>query len=56
MPNVARMVDEIRKHFGEGVKVIYAKENGYELGTPFDRSKLAVPNVCEGAPKKKQKR
>lgn len=56
MPNVAKMVDEIRKHFGEDVKVLYAKEGGYELGTPIDRSKLAVPNICEGAPKKNSKR
>lgn len=56
MPNVAKMVDEIRAVFGDGVKVLYAKENGYELGTPFDRRKLAVPNVCEGIPKKKAKR
>lgn len=56
MPNVARMVDEIRAVFGDGVKVLYAKEGGYELGTPFDRSKLAKPNVCPGIPPKKTKR
>lgn len=46
MPNVAKMVDEIRAVFGEGVKVIYAKEGDYELGRPFDRSKLVTPAVA----------
>lgn len=45
MPWCAAMVDEARKVFGEGVKVLWAKENGIELGTPPDPSKLVVPNV-----------
>lgn len=56
MPNVAKMVDEIRKHFGEGVKVLYAKEGDYELGTQFDKRTLAKPNVCPGIPPKNSKR
>lgn len=45
MPWVASIVDECRKHFGEGVKVIYAKENGIEVGKLPDPSKYVVPNV-----------
>jgi hypothetical protein len=56
MPNVAKMVDEIRKHFGNDVKVLYAKEGDYELGTPIDRRTLAKPNVCPGIPPKNSKR
>jgi hypothetical protein len=36
MPTIARVVDEIRDVFGEDVKVLYAKENGFELGRPPD--------------------
>lgn len=59
MPWVASIVDECRKHFGDGVKVLYAKENGIELGTPIDTSKLVVPNVWvepESKPNNKRRR
>lgn len=45
MPWVASIVDEFRKHFGQDVKVLYAKENGIEVGTLPDPSKYVVPNV-----------
>lgn len=32
MPGVTAFVDLVRKHFGDGVKVIYASENGHEVG------------------------
>ena len=47
MPNVARMVDEVKAVFGEGCKVLWAREGGYELGTPIDTSKLVVPCIDE---------
>lgn len=56
MPNVAAMVDKIRAVFGDSVKVIYAKENGYELGTPIDRSKLVVPDTTPSVEIRKRKR
>lgn len=31
-PTVSEWVDFTRKHFGEGVKVIYARENGKTIG------------------------
>lgn len=57
MPWVASIVDECRKHFGEGVKVLYAKENGIEVGKKPDPSKYVVPNVwVEPEPKPRDKR
>lgn len=32
MPMTAELVDRFRKAFGDGVKVIYASENGFEVG------------------------
>lgn len=32
MPEVTRIVDEFREHFGGEVKVTYAKEGGWEFG------------------------
>lgn len=34
MPIVARVVDEFRRVFGPGIKVMYAEEAGRRLGTP----------------------
>lgn len=31
-PVSAALLDEFRKHFGDGVKLVYAKENGLEIG------------------------
>lgn len=31
-PYAAQLLDEYRKVFGEGVKLVYAKENGNEIG------------------------
>ena len=33
-PNAAKIVDEFRRHFGDGVRLVYAKENGKEIGNP----------------------
>lgn len=56
MPTVAKFVDECRAVFGDGCKVLWAKENGYELGTPIDRSKLVTPNVWVETDEKAMKR
>ena len=32
MPTIAAVLDDFRKHFGPGVRVLYASENGHELG------------------------
>lgn len=57
MPNVAKVIDEVRAVFGDGCKVLWAREGGYELGTPIDPSKLVVPNVwIEPEDKKLNKR
>lgn len=32
MPQIAEVYDKVVKVFGVGVKVVYAKENGYEIG------------------------
>ncbi len=31
-PNAASILDEFKKHFGDGVKLVYANENGKEIG------------------------
>jgi hypothetical protein len=31
-PMAAMLLDEFRKHFGEGVKLVYASENGKVIG------------------------
>ena len=33
-PNAAAIVDEFKKHFGDGVKLLYAAENGKSIGNP----------------------
>lgn len=32
MPEVTRFVDEVRRLFGDDVKVLYAREGDYEVG------------------------
>lgn len=32
MPTIAGVVDLFMKHFGDGIKITYAKENGVEIG------------------------
>lgn len=34
MPKMTRFVDEMRAVFGPGVKVLWARENGLEVGVP----------------------
>jgi hypothetical protein len=31
-PMAAMLLDELKKHFGEGVKLVYASENGKTIG------------------------
>lgn len=31
-PNAAAVLDEFRRHFGEGVKLVFAAENGKTIG------------------------
>lgn len=45
MPGVAKMIDEFTAVFGPGIKVLWAKEGGVELGVPLDRSKLVTPYI-----------
>ena len=33
-PDSAALLDEFRRHFGFDVKLVYAKENGHEIGDP----------------------
>lgn len=42
MPTVAAFVDAVRAEFGD-VRVIYAKENGIELGTKPERGIILKP-------------
>ena len=45
MPEVAKVVDELTAVFGEGFKVLWAKEGDLELGVPLDRSGLVRPSI-----------
>ena len=47
MPVVAKIIDEFTAVFGPGIKVLWAKEGGTELGTPLDRTKLVMPFMDE---------
>lgn len=49
MPTVAAFVDEVRAVFGD-CKVVYAKENGIELGRRPERG--IIPNLSEYKPKR----
>lgn len=40
MPEIARVVDEFRRVFGPGVKLLWAREGGFEVGV---RSKDRAP-------------
>jgi hypothetical protein len=50
MPGVAKMIDEFTAVFGPGMKVLWAKEGGIELGVPIDRSKMVTPNIAVDEP------
>jgi|GEM_PF-3303698 len=43
MPTVARVIDDIRDVFGADARVLYAKENGFELGKPPDAKGVFSP-------------
>lgn len=43
MPKVAAFVDTIRAEFGEGVKVLYASENGIERGKRDEERGTDIP-------------
>lgn len=44
MPKVAALVDSFREEFGDGVKVLYASENGCTVGKEDDHD-WVVPNL-----------
>lgn len=46
MPLVAAALDQFRAAFGPGVRVLYASENGHELGSPEHASDRAQPAVA----------
>jgi hypothetical protein len=44
MPTVAAIVDEFRAFLGNGGKVIYASENGHEIGVkPCETNVFPIP-------------
>lgn len=43
MPLVADLVDRFRAEFGEGVKVLWAKENGMEVGVIPSGHSISIP-------------
>lgn len=43
MPLVADLVDRFRAEFGEGVKVLWAKENGLEVGAIPGGHSISIP-------------
>ena len=43
MPLVADLVDRFRAEFGEGVKVLWAKENGFEVGAIPGGHSISIP-------------
>ena len=46
MPQTAKIVDEFRKVFPT-IKVLYAEEGQYRIGTKPDPSKYVVPSIDE---------
>ena len=54
MPLTAKIVDELRKEFPK-IKVLYAEEGEYRIGTKPDRSKYVVPCIDERKLEKKVK-
>ena len=46
MPLTAKIVDELRKEFPK-IKVLYAEEGQYRIGTKPDPSKYVVPTIDE---------
>lgn len=56
MPNVAKMVDDVRAIFGPGVKVVYAREGEYELGKRPDPANFVTPIVSLHIPSKEKRK
>ena len=46
MPQTAKLVDELRMVFPK-IKVLYAEEGQYRIGTKPDPSKYVVPTIDE---------
>ena len=46
MPLIAKIVDELRKEFPK-IKVLYAEEGEYRIGTKPNPSKYVVPTIDE---------
>jgi hypothetical protein len=42
-PFTATIIDDMRAHFGNGVRVSYAKENGKTVGAPLQPHEEGVP-------------
>ena len=57
MPSVAEVVDRFRAEFGSGIKVLWAKENGVEMGAPLCGHAISIPYDPEfGKVKNKSKK
>ena len=55
MPETAKVVDTFRAVFPK-IKVLYAEEGDYRIGTKPDPSKYAVPCISEPKLEKRKKK
>src|SRR4051794_9781889 len=51
-PFTSEKLDDLRAHFGNGVRVAYAKEGEREIGSPLASQELGVPfsKLARGSP------
>ena len=55
MPQTAVLIDQLRNELGD-IKVLYAEEGDYRMGTPLDRSKLVKLDIPPPEETKKRKK
>ena len=55
MPHTAALIDQLRSELGD-IKVLYAEEGDYRMGTPLDRSKLVKLDIPPPEETKKRKK
>jgi len=55
MPHTAALIDKLRSELGD-IKVLYAEEGDYRMGTPLDRSKLVKLDIPPPEETKKRKK
>lgn len=53
-PFAASIIDDLRKHFGPGVEITWASENGREVGRK-SKNDGVVPVIWTRAPEEKKK-